>query len=511
MRTRAAKKNILIALLSNALIITIGLFAQRIFVNTLGVKYLGINGLISNLVAMLGIAELGLGSAIYYQLYKPMHNNDHEKVKSLVGFYKKTYRLVALVIGIIGIISSAFVYRYVGSQNINENIVLIYYLFLLDAILSYYLIYKRSLLYADQKQYLIDIIHVIYMIALNLCQIAILILTNNFYLYLGIKIVMRIVENLILSLLTAKKYPYITEKNVKKLDLVTRNNIVKSIKGLSFHKFASYAVLNTDNIVIAFFLGISAVGLYSNYYLVIAALVLVFGQTANAVTSSVGNMMVQSSKRALIVYQRINFAVYCLSVFVTSLFFILMQGFVALWLGKQFLLSEVVLVVLTINLYLTLMRAPIMSFKDATGIFHEDRYMPVIEAFINLIFSIIFVKFFGLSGVFLGTMLSILFLHLYSYPKYVYKVLFKKRSMKYYQTFFTQLLATALIVSINYILSININSKYALLTLLLKSISCITVTGLILTATFYKSSEFKYFRQSILHGLRSSGKLKITK
>ena len=192
MRSQNSIKNTIVSILMSIITILIGLVTQKIFIKILGTEYLGINGLFTNILSMLAIAELGIGSAIIYSLYKPIAQNDKEKINSLIGFYKKSYRIIALIVSIIGICVIPFLEKIVGQTDIQESITFLYLLFLFDTVASYLLTYKRSILYASQKTYIINIVHILYLVLMNTLQIVILVLTRNYIAYLVIKIIFRI-------------------------------------------------------------------------------------------------------------------------------------------------------------------------------------------------------------------------------------------------------------------------------------------------------------------------------
>lgn len=214
MRSLNSVKNAVVSILMSVTTMLIGLVTQKIFINILGTEYLGLNGLLNNILSMLAIAELGIGSAIIYSLYEPIANNNKEKIKTLIQFYKKSYRIIAGIVLIIGICIIPFLNIIVGENNIQENIVLIYLLFLTDTVVSYLLTYKRSILYASQKTYIVNIVHILYLILMNTIQILVLISTRNYIFYLIIKIIFRILENIVITVIANKMYPYIKEKNI---------------------------------------------------------------------------------------------------------------------------------------------------------------------------------------------------------------------------------------------------------------------------------------------------------
>ena len=276
MRTKNSIKNIIVALILNLMSIIIGLISQKVFISSLGTEYLGINGLFTNIISMLGIVELGLGSAIIYNLYKPVADNNKEQIKSLMHFYKISYRIIAIIVMFIGLLIIPFLELIVKDANISENLIIIYLLFLTDIVCSYLLTYKRSILYAYQKNYIINIVHIGYLLCMNLFQILILIYTKNYYLFLIIKIAARIVENVILTKIANKLYPILLEKDVTLLDAKTKDDIFTKIKALLLHKIGGFVVLGSDNIIISAFLGIKTVGLYSNYSMIINAVTVPF-------------------------------------------------------------------------------------------------------------------------------------------------------------------------------------------------------------------------------------------
>jgi len=512
-RAENSSRNVVYAVIMSLLTILIGLIAQRVFINTLGSEYLGINGLFTSIVSMLALVELGLGSAIYYHLYKPISDNDIAKVQAIINFYKKGYRLIALSVFSFGILILPFLSTLVGEVKISESIYVIYLLFLLEVVFSYLLTYKRAILYVDQNNHIISSVHLGYLIILNALQIAVLLLTGNFYLYIVLKIVMRLAENIVLTIITNKKYPYLKEKEVIALDPATKSDIYKKIRGLSYHKIASYIVLGTDNIIISAFFGIATVGLYSNYLLVTTAIVMLINQAFTAITASVGNLLVSVKHgKSFEVYKKIRFGNFWLACFATTSLLVMMNSFITLWIGSQYLLPIGVLVAISLNLYLTLIRSSINSFKEAGGIYHEDRFVPIVESVANLAFSIFLLRHIGLAGVFLGTACSTLILHLFSYPKYVYKPLFKQGYYLYYIQFFKNLVITLLIGAFTYTVSRSItfssNSKMFIINILL----CLIIPNLILFAIFRKSEEFAYFKNllsKIYSGLR--GRVSFTK
>ncbi len=498
MRSTNSIKNAITAIISNIVTILIGIVSQAIFIKTLGAEYLGINGLFTNIVSMLGIVELGIGSAIIYNLYEPIAKDDTEKIKSLMNFYKKSYRVIAVIVFIIGMIIIPFLKNIVGDISIDINIEFIYSLFIIDVVASYLLTYKRSILYANQKTYITNIVHIGYLIVMNTLQIVILLIAKNFIAYLMIKIICRILENIVITIIANRKYPYIKEKNVKKIDKKTTKDIIKKVKGLIFHKVGSFVVLGTDNIIISKFLGVVTVGLYSNYNMIIQAVSNLFLQVFDSLTASVGNLLVENNcKKSYEIYKNMLMMNSILFTFATTEIICLIEPFIKVWIGEQYILSKVVLIILMVNFYIQGMRKTCLVFKMAAGIFHEDRYFPIIESIINIIVSVILVKIIGLPGVFLGTIVSTLPVILISYPKYVYIPLFHKSFWNYVKENAYYYILAFITVSIAMIVTSYININNLIVKLIVNAITSSIIFAIMQYIFFHNKSEYKYLKNML--------------
>lgn len=499
MRAKESMRNAVVAVITNAITILIGFVAQKVFSMVLGQEYLGINGLFGNIVSMLGIIELGFGSAVIYNLYKPIAENNIEKIKSLMQFYKKIYRIIASCILVMGILIIPFLKSIVGEVSISESIYLLYILYLVDTIVSYLLSYKRSILYANQKTYIVNIVHIGYLLVMNILQMVFLLITKNYILYLIIKIISRLAENIVLTLIVNKKYTFLKGK-AKPLDVETKKDIEKKIKALFFHKIGDFIVKGTDNIVISKFVGIVAVGLYSGYSMIINALNLLVQQIYDSITASIGNLLIEESKdKSFDTYKKLEFFNFWLASFMAISFYCIVTPFVKVWLGEDYLLPNSVVIVLSIYFYLHAMRKNINAFKTAAGIFYEDRFMPLAEAIVNIVASIILVNLIGLPGVFIGTIISTLVLFFYGYPKYVYFPIFGRKKTEYIRKVFYYFFI-ALIVGIITVFVTLLTSKIGnnLLEIVLNAIICIIVPNTIFIIIFHNKEEFKFFKNMIV-------------
>lgn len=507
MRSKQAIKNTIYSLISYSIIVLIGFISQKVFLQILGREYLGIHSLFNNIVTMLAIVELGFGSAIITNLYKPVAQNDYILINNLLVFYKKIYRYIAIIVFILGLCIIPFINKIVGNTVLNINFKFIFLFYLIDAVASYLLSYKRSIIYAYQKAYIINIIHTIVVMLINILQVIILISTKSYYLYLVVKIVCRVLENIIINNIANKNYPFINNKLEYSLSNEIKEDILKKVKGLMFHKIGTFIVCGTDNIIISMLpgLGIVWVGLYSNYLLITNQLSNIITQIFNSLTASVGNLIVEEnhekSYKIFKVILWLNSLIYTYASI--SLFFI-SEPFIKLWIGEEYLFKNYIVLALAINFYLNGMRNSYTLFKDASGIFYEDRIVPIIESIVNLIISLIAGYFFGMIGVFIGTICSNLVLFLYSFPKYVYKGIFKRDFNEYLKELIYYFSLFILVFISCYIVIENINFNNLFIELAINIVIIFIICNFSFFITNRKSEEFKYFYNIINKFLKKS-------
>lgn len=510
MRIKSSFYNSITAVISSLITMIIGLVVNKIFLQYLGTEYLGLNGLFTNIISMLSVAEMGIGSAIIFSLYKPIAENDVAKIKSLMNFYKKCYIRIAIVIASIGILIIPMLKLIVKDYNIPINMYIVYAMFLIESVVSYLLIYKRSIIYANQKNYIINIVHIGYSILMNLFCLLALCTTKSYYLFLLIKIVFRILENLIVSKIAEKKYSYLREKNVEKLDDGTYKEIIKKVKALVIHQVVGFTVKGLDNIIISTFFGLTAVGLCSNYTMLTSACATIGGQILASLTASIGNLLVENNKeKSYDIYKKIYFMDFCLATFLATGLMNVANDFITVWIGKEYLYANVIVFVFVLEFFYRQMRSATAIFKEAAGICYEDRFVPIIEALVNAIASIIFLKIAGIAGVFIGTILSQMVIHLYSYPKFVFKKLFSKELKEYYSMFVKYSLSAFIIGTISYILCSLINISNIYLNLIVHAMLTILITMISIYIVYRKQNEYIFFKGLIIKALNKIIKKKV--
>ena len=418
--------------------------------------------------------------------------------------YKKAYHIIALVVLVVGMGLIPFIGFFVGETTLNLNFTFVYILFLFQCVSSYLVTYKRSILYAYQKNYIISIIESLYIVVLNVLQLMILQITKNYYLYLAIKIIFALIENIVISKIADTKFPFIKEKNVKNLNENIEKDIFERIKATFLHKIGGVVIRGTDNIIISKFLGLGIVGIYSNYYMIILYVGEIIRQMISSLTPSVGNLLVEGNEESILsVHKKINFFNFWLATFSATSILVIVQSFIKIWMGTEYLLSMWVVIVLVMNYYLTIMRSTNDTFFSAAGIWIETKYVPLVESFMNIIFSLVLLKIFGLAGVFLGTLISSMALWCYTYPKFIYKKILRKTYFEYIKENGIYLLIFIAISGITYLASKIFVISNLWLDIIIRVLICLIVPNFILLIIYRKSDEFEYFKNLIKYLLKT--------
>lgn len=502
MRTKNSIINISFGIGSQILSMLVNFISRTIFIYFLGVNYLGVNGLFSNILSMLSLAELGVGSAIVYNMYKPLAENDINKLKSLMKLYKRAYNLIGGIIGIVGLAISPFLNIIIKDKPNIPNLTLIYILFLLNSVISYFFVYKSSLIIADQKNYIVTIQTQKFALIQAIIQIIVLFFTKNYILYLSVQIICSFTLNLSLSKKADKLYPFLKDKNVKNLDYKSKKEIFKHVIAMMSHKVGTVVVNGTDNLLISSFIGVFWVGLYSNYVMVIGLINRFASQVFTAITASVGNLNTdRNMEKSYSIYKKILFINFWLYGIFTIILLVLFNPFIEVWVGEDFLLSNKIVFIIILNFHFMGMRESTLLFNNTLGLFWNDRYKPWIEALINLVISIILLRNYGLIGVFLGTLISTVTVPLWVDPYILFKYGFNKKLSLYFKTYLKYMFITIITGAITYYIVDKIEGSGLNILIIKGSVALIIINILFIISSF-KTEEFIYFRNLITESIK---------
>lgn len=366
MRTKNSIINLITAIIGQLFGVIISFVSRIFFIKYLGAEYLGIDGLFTNILTILSLAELGVGSAMTFSLYKPIAEENKEKIKSLMNLYKISYRIIGIIVIILGACMLPF-YRNLMDEvpNIN-NLNIIFMLFVLNTAISYFYAYKKSLIICNQKKFITTIVKYTTYFLMNLMQIVILAVTHNYILFLICQIAFILIENICNSIIANKMYPYLREKNIEKLDVEEKKKIKNNVFAMLFHKIGSVVVNSTDSIIISKYIGLVAVGIYSNYYMITNALVIITNQIFDAIVASIGNLgTTNDTKKINGVFDRIFFLNYWVFGMLASAMAVVMNDFITIWVGEEFVFDIYTTYIIIISFYLRGMRKSCITFRDA--------------------------------------------------------------------------------------------------------------------------------------------------
>ena len=511
-RTKNSIKNTIFSL-ANYLLKVVLLFAVRtVFIWKLGSEYLGLNSLFSNILTILSLAETGFGSAIVFALYKPTAENDTEKINALLKIYKKFYNIVAIIVLVLGLIILPFLpYLISGQPDVEINIYLVYFIYLLNTVVSYFCAHRRAVLYTNQRNDVESKISSIGLIFVNGFQILALCLFANYYAYCIIIVLGTVLESALVFFATRKMYPYINLKTDAKISQGEKKDLTKNTYSLFLHKIGGIFVTSTDSIIISAYLGLTILGIYSNYLLIYTSLTTITTLLLNAVKGSIGNLVATKSTDEVEKTQnKLVFAYNWFISFCTICLFCLYQPFIKTWLGTDYLLKFSVVICICVNFYFYTSRNMINGFKEATGLFYYDRYRSLIEGIVNLVASLILVQFMGLEGVIIGTIISTITACYWVEPVVLYKHYYKKSPKKYFLKALFYMVVTTAITAVLYFI-ISFIPDGSIWWLILKFAVCIVLSNVLLILAYLPTKEFKEWFALIkdaLKGLKNRIKIK---
>lgn len=466
---------------------------RTVFIKYLGIEYTGVSAVFTDILTVLSFAELGIGSAITFSLYKPIENKDYKKIAALLNLFRNAYRVISCVIFAIGISIVPFLDKLITNvPQVKENLILIYLLYIFNTAVSYLLIYKSTILTASQQAYVISAVNLCVMIIRSILQIVVVILFKQFVLFLVIAIVSTIIQNLIISFKASNRYKEIKQYKREKISKDERKKIFKDVKALSLYKVSGTVLNGTNSIVISSALGAKIVGIVSNYTLIITEIYSLALQFLNSVTASIGNLVVsKNNDRQYEMFRIMNFACEWFFCVCTVCLYNLLDEFVGnVWLGNEFIINQWAVIFICADFYIKGNMTLIGSFRNANGLFVQGQYRPLLMAILNIVLAIIGAKTFGIAGVFLATVLARATTQLWFDPFIVHKHAFKKGVKGYfgeYAVWLFVLISSSLIAKLlNSFILINI----PIVSFAVHALVCIALVCLMTFIIFGKSKVF---------------------
>ena len=446
-RTSKSIKNSWVALAFYFINLVLQFFSRKVFLDYLGAEILGLNTTATNLLQFLNLAELGIGSAIACTLYKPLLEKDTVAINEIVSLQGWLYRRIAWIVIVGSLVLMAFFPWIFAKMPLP-----LWYAYasfgvlLVSALLSYFVNYKQIVLSADQKEYKIQYSYKASMLIKTLCQIlAIRYLRDGYVWWLVLEIVFAIVASLVLNRMVRQTYPFLETKLGRGRELSRKYPaIIKKVKQLFFHKIGSFALTQTSPIIIYAYTTLTVVALYGNYMLVILGIQTLMTAIFNSMNAGIGNLVAEGNRKQIMsVFEElfsVRFLFTCIMCFGV---FMLTPLFVILWVGNEYVMDTMTLLLMTVTLFIQLNRTTVDAYINAYGLF-GDIFAPVTEASINICLSVLLGYFWGLNGVLLGVLIS-LFLVVFCWkPYYLFRKALKQR-LKLYIIMYVKHLSVAIV------------------------------------------------------------------
>lgn len=485
-------KNSALGVIAQGTNVLLSLIVRTVFIRCLSAEYLGINGLFTNILTMLSLAEMGVGSAIVYSMYKPVAESDEVQIAKLMNLYRLAYAVIGCVVAFVGIGLIPFLDVLIRGSVLVDNLTLIYLLFLSNTVFSYFFAYKRSIFSADQHERILHAFRILFHFLRAIVQIVILIVFRNFVLYLIVQIVCTGLENVSISVYADKKYPFLVKYRNKRMTKAERKPIFDNIKALFIYKIGSTVLDGTDNIIISAFDGVISVGLLSNYTLITGSLQSLMSQVVNSVIGSVGNFVAKEKKEKYEgLLNRLTFLYFVIYGMMFIGLYAVMNPFISVWAGPEYVLNDFTVFVHGLNVYIFGMMNSVWTFRSTMGLFVHGRWRPLISAVINVVVSIWWAKYFGLIGVLLGTTFTRVVTNVWYDPFIVYHFGLEKNPYRYYLRWFGYLA----VVMLNIFVLDGIKHKLVfegLLGCFIYGMISVVLFGCMVTAIYARSEEYKY-------------------
>ena len=498
-------KNIVFGYIGNLSSTVLGFILRTVFIMKLDETLLGVNGLYTGVLSLLSMAELGIGTALNFSLYAPVAQKNYDRIKSYMQFYKKAYRIIGLIVAVLGIALIPFLKFFIkdpGNYGIRE-LTLYYLIFLFNTVSTYFISYKYSLVNAEQKNYIQTNILTITKLVTTILQLIVLVVTSNFLLYLLTAAAVELLQKIWANNYLNKRYPYLLDKDVIPLGKEETKDIWDKTKALLCLKIGDIARLQTDSIIISSFIQVAIVGIVDNYNMVINSVQNFVLVIFNSAISSFGNLIATESKQKQYelfkIYRFVANWIYGLSAI--GFYVLLTPLVVNLWLGEKWLLGANIVALIVIDYYFKGDRVVMMNFRTAAGVFEQDKFLPLIQGGVNLVISIVLVQRIGLIGVYVGTVVSGLIANI-SRPPIVYRVCFDRKSKEYFIDTAKYLLVMAVILMVVLPLSSMLLKEVTLVSFVFTGVMIVIVYNVIFLLAFCKTGEFKYMYDMVMRRVK---------
>lgn len=500
-RLKKSKRNLYYGIIYQISYVVLNFITRLVMIYSIGMTSVSLNGLFSEVLSVLSLAELGIGSAITYSLYIPLALNDTKKVTQIMNLFKTSYRIIAGVIASIGLLMIPFIPYLITNTVINERyLISVYLLFLIQTAASYLFSYKAALLNADQKSYVISKRTMFVRFVFFILNIGCLFLFRNFMLYLFLDIMQTFAINIFISKKVDQIYPYVKEKD--RLTKDEQKAIFSNVKHLFIGNLSGKITNSSDNILISLLVGTNCIGPYSQYSMIINGIMRLFTQASNSITGSVGNLLAtEKSIKCQQIFENITFVFFLAGSICACCFYVMITPFLSVFIRNEYVLSDFIVCILSINMFVSILKMPLWTFVSASGLFKLDKYISIIGSSLNLFVSIILGLEYGIAGIFLGTFIS-LFIQSILKLCLFYKSFLKNSPKKFFIRWGLYITLCIAEFMISRFLANRISFSYIIPDFIIKASLSTAIPIIINIAIFNQTREYSYWHNMISSKLR---------
>lgn len=447
-RTSNIARNVVVTIITQILLLFFAFVNRTFFIKLLGEEYLGLDGLFTSLLTIFSLAELGIGNALIFSLYKPIAENNVSRCQQYLTLYDKAYRWIIGIIITVGLCIIPFLKTIVNTDlnSIGVNLYVVYILFLLNTVSSYFLAHRQAVLIINQRQSTVSIYQTTTKFVVYIFECMALLVFSSYYIFLLIRVVGNYVVAILLSQEAKRKYPDLCLLNKEHFPAVELRRIKKNVYALFIRRVGGVVLASTDNIVINSYISLGMVGIYSNYVLIVSSIQAVTTQMMSAMTASIGNFVATQTKNdSELAFELYTFITYLVYGFCSVCFIVIVNKFIFLLWGPEYLLSKWALYLIVLNFFFYGFQSAINVFRDTTGLFVQGKYRSLVSAFVNVAASIILVKYWGIEGVILGTIVSRVLVSAWYDPYILYKYFFNQSCIAFFAKFVIYMFTTFVI------------------------------------------------------------------
>ena len=463
---------------------------RTIFVQVIGEEYLGLGTLYNSILQVLNLVDLGFSNAIIASLYQPIAEGDKRSVSALLRLYRNIYRVIGVIILVIGLILTPFVQNFFnGAPPQDVNIYFLWLLYLINTVASYILFaHKVSLLNAHQRNDITENIGTIARVVTSLIQIYIVLIWKNIYLYALLNIIFTIIYNCWCACECKKRYPdYVCTGNVIR---EKREKIVKDIGALTFQKIGNTISVSLDSIIISMALGLTTVAIYGNYFYVISAVAAFVSLVYTGVTASIGNSIVtETLEKNYTDFKTFFFLNTWLIGWCSISFMCLFQDFMIIWMGNEFLFGVSTVLCLVLRFFFEQLRRIALTYKDAIGMWWYDRWRPIVGCAVNLILNILLVQSIGVAGVAISTVISYVLVEMPWETRILFKYYFERSELEYYKEMLVIIITLGISGFVTYMFCQSL-MLHGMIAIVVKLCICIILPNVLFCILNYRNPHF---------------------